>query len=219
MPRSENNSTENTTADKPEKQKQPVFESDSEAMAALKRYGDLNRLLEDKKASHASFVASIEAEFLKEACSIAAEMIGIYAGLNKFSKRGRDRLTNKGMTKTVDLGTGLVFWRMTPEGTILNVTEKETVARIETKIAQLKDPAKIQIFSEFLRVKTTLNKEAMLEHKEEAREIEGVNFGQKELFYIHPTGMEKPVSKLSLKDLLKFGNEKTPEDETTTEVA
>lgn len=86
----------------------------------------------------------------------------LLTGLRTWCEAHRNDLTNGGKTKTGDLGTGTVSWRMRPS--------KVTLRDVEAVIERIKQLG----LWRFLRVKEEPNKEAMLAEPPLARTIAGV---------------------------------------------
>ena len=165
--------TKTTKAKKPNV---PVPGSLGEASEQLARIGELRRNIEARKRKADDQVAEITRHVDEALSEPKQELAALEEGLKTFCEKNRDALTDKGRTKTVKLATGKVSWRKLPAKVSLRGVE-DVIARIKA----LK-------LTEFLRDKTEVNKEAMLEKPEQAGAIEGVTIGSAgEEFTIEPS--------------------------------
>ncbi|MBI2984642.1 MAG: host-nuclease inhibitor Gam family protein [Candidatus Kerfeldbacteria bacterium] len=96
-----------------------------------------------------------------------------------WAQTNRSELTDNDRLKTVDLVTGVLRWYRTPPS--VRLTKKEEVV-----IATLKKLG----FVQFIRVIEEIDREALLREREVASRIQGIRFGQDEIFAIKPAGME-----------------------------
>lgn len=165
----------NTTA-KAKTPNLPVPSSLGEASEQLARIGELRRDIEARKRTADDRIAEI-ARHVDEALSEPKQQLAaLEEGLRAFCEQNRAALTDNGKTKTVKLATGRVLWRARPPRVTIRGL-KEVIARIRS----LDMP-------EFLREKTEVNKDAMLEAPEKASAIEGVSVGSGgEDFVIEPS--------------------------------
>lgn len=170
----------------------PVPQSDAEAEQLIARLGALQRDDADAKAAHDGQVAALEekrgaaVKAFQEAQGVILDALSIWATAN------RERLTQGGKTKTVQLPTGTVLWR---EGRyavkhrglkIENVIDliRDRIAALEEEAARARRDKNLReggrlaaeavSLRAFLRFKTELNKEAMLTARDVARSIPGV---------------------------------------------
>jgi phage host-nuclease inhibitor protein Gam len=86
----------------------------------------------------------------------------------------RDELTGNGRTKTANLGSGEVAWRMSPKKVVLK--------GMEAVIALLRERG----LPRFIRTKEEVNKEAILLEPEAVRGLPGIKIEQAEEFVITP---------------------------------
>ena len=96
----------------------------------------------------------------------------------------REEITDDGKTKTVKFGTGEVSWRSRPPGvTLIRGVKAEDV------IASLQQLGRR--FAKFLRPKVELNKEAMLDDPDLARDVPGIRIGSAgEDFTVKPIALQ-----------------------------
>ena len=91
----------------------------------------------------------------------------------------RDEITGRGKRKTVRFAAGVVRWRATPAAV--------TVKGVAGAIAWLK--RRNALGRKFLRVKVSLDKEAMLKEPKDAARVPGVTIKGGEQFEIEPTAV------------------------------
>lgn len=110
------------------------------------------------------------------------------------AEANRDRLTNGGRTKKVQLTTGEIFWRLgTPAVAHRGLKVDDVVAAIRGRIEQVwaeaqaakkkrnhgaaeAATAQYHALGLFLRVKTTIDKDAMQANRKLAESVPGVTF-------------------------------------------
>jgi len=139
-------------------------------------------------------LARIEAEMnerldaIRKTCEARAaphrETIGRKSeGVRVWCEAHRDELTEGGKVKTAEMGSGTVKWRLRPPSV--------RVRGLEDVIAALKRLG----LQRFLRVKTELDKEAILAHPEQVSRVAGIAIAQAEDFVIEPneTRLEQVV--------------------------
>ncbi|GJD97748.1 host-nuclease inhibitor Gam family protein [Methylobacterium iners] len=183
----------------------PVPQNDGEAERLVARIGVIDRTLDAEQADHNAAVALLEEKFAQRKKELTAERGGLVEALNIWATAHRERLTNGGRTKTVQLVTGRIEWRegspsVTLNGKRVSKTGKEVLPLIFARIAELQSVttggplqertrAKFeqQCLQAFLRVTTTLNKEAMHTDRKTAEMLSGVAVvGSGETFAVEP---------------------------------
>lgn len=108
-----------------------------------------------------------------------AERIGdLTRGVATWCEANRDMLTKGGKTKTARLATGEVSWRMRPPSVVVRGVEAVIDALRRLKLDR------------FLRVKTELDREAILADPDTVASIKGLSISQKEDFVIKPDSTE-----------------------------
>lgn len=171
----------------------PVPQSDAEAEMMIAQLGVLQRDQAALQAKHDGIVAELEAAHgaavrqFQERQTVMLDGLAIWASANK------DRLTNGGRTKTVQLATGSILWRegrfavkhpkMKVEAVIEAVRERIRVAQLDaSRAADERRPADrraaivlINALECFLRKKVELDKSAMLIARDVAETIPGVS--------------------------------------------
>ncbi len=153
----------------------PVPQSREEAASVVTAIGELNRKLARLQADMNDELAAVKERFEKEAEPHREALAGKTEGLKMWAEANRAALTAGDKTKTVDLGTGLIKWRLRPP-----------MVRI-AKTADVIERIKTLGLSRFLRVKEEVDKEAMLAEADVARTIAGVSIGSAgEDFIVEP---------------------------------
>ena len=153
----------------------PVPQSRDEAADALMVIGGLNRAAARVEAEMNDEIAAIKKDAESKAQPMREKAAGLTEGLKIWAEANRDQLTQSGKTKTADLGTGKISWRALPKS-----------VRI-TKVEQVIEAVKKLGFTAFLRVKTEINKDAMLADPDKAKLIAGVNISSAgEEFIVEP---------------------------------
>lgn len=102
-------------------------------------------------------------------------------GLYIFASANRQKLTDDGKKKTVELPGGSFSWRLTPPAVALK--------DIKQVIADIKSLG----LDRFLRVKEEVDKEAMLKEQDVATTIKGVSIKQREDFIVRPSELEVEI--------------------------
>ncbi len=157
-----------------------VPQSREEAAAALTRIGILSRQITRAEATLNDKISS-----LKEAAEVAAiplqdEVGSLTEGLKIWAEANRKALTGGDRTKTVNIGTGELRWRIQPP----RVTLRGPVEAII-------DACRTLGFGRFVRTKEEISREAMLAEPEVARSIPGVSIGTEgEAFIAEPFAVE-----------------------------
>lgn len=175
----------------------PVPQSDAEAEQLIARLGALQRDHAAAAAAHDDKVAALEEAFgltvkvFEEVQGVIVDALAIWATAH------RERLTQGGRTKTVQLPTGTILWRegryaVKHRGMRNDDVAQAVLARIaeleaqlaaakasRAKSAQAKAAvealsAQLAVLAGFVRRKVEPNKEAMLAARELAETIPGV---------------------------------------------
>lgn len=172
----------------------PVPQNDAEAEQLVARLGALQRDHAVDKARRGAIIAHHEEEFGKATKSFQQSESEIIEALLVWATANRDRLTNGGRTKTVQLATGEVSWRFgTATVAHRGLKQEDVVARIRGRLeavyaeaqqhkrerrheAAEKAMAEFRMLGLFIRTKATLDKEAMHANRALAEKIDGVTF-------------------------------------------
>jgi phage host-nuclease inhibitor protein Gam len=113
----------------------------------------------------------------------AARIDALTKGLQIWAAANRKALTQDGKTKTVSLPAGELSWRRRPP--------KVTLKKVDAVLAELEARG----LSQFVRTKSEVNKEAMLDDPETARTVPGVSIGSAgEDFIVKPASTSLEVA-------------------------
>ena len=127
-------------------------------------------------------VAGLRAEAEARTRPLDLEMEQLTRGLQLWAEANRAALTRDGATKTIKLATGELAWRRLPP----KVSIRGGVDAMIERLQQL-------TLTRFLRVKTELDKEAMLKEPAAAAAVPGVTIGSEgEEFVVSPANVELP---------------------------
>lgn len=153
----------------------PVPQDDSEAREALREIGDLNRDVLRLQAEMNDQIAALQQRYGELVAPLQEATTAKIEGLRMYAEANRARLTNGGKVKYFQFATGKISWRLRPA----KVSIRGTDAVIEALEAAG--------LHRFLRTKTEINKEAMLEDRSSAMAIKGVTIGSDgEDFVVEP---------------------------------
>lgn len=143
----------------------PVPQSRDEAAEAIVAVGIAQREIARIEADMNDQLAVLK-ERAEQAAQPLRELVkGRTEGLKVWAEANRDALTGGGKVKFADLGTGKVSWRLRPASVRLS------------KVEQVIEAIKKLGFTQFIRAKEEVNKEAMLADADRARLIAGVAIG------------------------------------------
>lgn len=153
----------------------PVPQSRDEASYWVYTIGEANRQIARIEADMNDRIAALKADAEKQAQPLKDQVVAGTEGLKVWAEANRDALTGGGKSKTADLGTGKISWRLRPAS--VRITGVDRVIEAIKKLG----------FSAFLRTKEEVNKEAMLADPERARMIAGISIGSEgEDFIVEP---------------------------------
>lgn len=130
--------------------------------ADIRRIGDLQRQLTVAQAEMNDAIAEITERYQPMLNSIKQMMTPLQAGVQVWCEANRDTLTRGGKVKTANFTTGEVQWRQRPPSV--------TVRSADDVIYVLQQMG----LERFLRVKTEVNKEAILNDAETVKGIAGI---------------------------------------------
>jgi phage host-nuclease inhibitor protein Gam len=91
-----------------------VPQNDADANALLAQYGEAFNVVARLRSDMNDRLAAVKAKFETEAAPWQAQMQDIFSALNAYAGANRDRLTEKGKSKTVDMAAGAMGWRLNP---------------------------------------------------------------------------------------------------------
>ena len=155
-----------------------VPQSPEELNNAIYEIGVLQRKREIISTRMNDELASVRASFEAMAKPHADRIADLTRGVATYCEAHRDVLTNGGKTKTARLAAGEVSWRMRPPSVVVRGMEAVV------------DWLRRQGLTRFLRVKTELDKEAILAEPDAVVGIKGLSISQKEDFVIKPDSTE-----------------------------
>jgi len=155
-----------------------VPQNRNDAAEFIKLIGELNRSVGRIEADMNDKIALIKERYEKQAIPMAERARELTGGLQLWCAANREALTG-GKVKSANLGTGEVEWR--------NLPPKVTIRDAENVLAQIEKLG----LTAFARVKTEINKEAMLADADKARLLKGVTIGSAgEQFVVKPFEVE-----------------------------
>lgn len=145
-----------------------------EAASTLARIGEINRDVARLEADMNDELTAIKERFEAQAVPLKAQVKGLVEALQVWCAAHRDEIVAPG-TKTADLGTGKVSWRVRPPS-----------VRIKS-VSDVLDALKQLGLQRFIRTKEEPNKEAMQAEPEVVRLVPGVSIGSAgEDFIVEP---------------------------------
>jgi len=139
-------------------------ETMAEADQYLRDIGQLNIQLRDIDTDLREGTAKLKQEAEDQAAPLRADVESKWLGLQSWAQANRKRMTNGG--KTIRLPSGSISWRVLPP--------KVTLKGVDDIVALLRSTKK---WKKFLRIKESVDKEAMLKDKAEAAKVAGVKIG------------------------------------------
>lgn len=131
--------------------------------ADIRKIGDLQRQLTVAQAGMNDAIAEITERFQPLLESVKEQIKPLQAGVQVWCEANRHDLTRGGKVKTANFTTGEVLWRQRPP----SVSVRGVDAVIELLSARGLD--------RFLRVKTEINKDAILNEPDAARGVPGLS--------------------------------------------
>jgi phage host-nuclease inhibitor protein Gam len=162
----------------------PIPQSREEAVGAIAEIGRRQRERERIQASMNDELAAIKTRYEEEARPHNEALKALTEGVRTWCEANRAAITDGGRTKTANLSSGDVSWRLTPP--------KVKVTGVQAVLELLKS---LQLTC-FVRTKEEINKEALLAEREVAEGIKGVEIVQVEEFIVKPfeTELEEVAS-------------------------
>jgi phage host-nuclease inhibitor protein Gam len=139
-----------------------VAQTREQTAAEIKHLGDVQRMLGRELADMNDTIAEITKAHQPALEALTAEIEALQASIQGWCEANRDDLTNGGKVKTANLVTGEVQWRQRPPS--VRVRAAEMVIDTLLKLG----------LDRFVRVKTEINKEAMLADPEGVSGIAGI---------------------------------------------
>nr|WP_298095853.1 host-nuclease inhibitor Gam family protein [uncultured Shinella sp.] len=161
-----------------------VPQSREDAVFAIGRIGTLRRDIQKLRADADEAIRIAGEKFEQASADLAAELAEHEQGVQTFCEARRLELTNDGKVKFHDFGTGRINWKLRPPS--VSIRAAEAVIAACKKVG----------FSQFVRIKEEVNKDAMLADAEKARLIAGVTIKSAgEEFVIEPAELESSLGK------------------------
>jgi len=140
-----------------------VAQSQEQTADEIKQLGDVQRMMARELADMNDQLAEITKAHQPALEALTAEIEALQASIQGWCEANRDALTHGGKVKTANLTTGEVQWRQRPPS--VRVRAQEMVIETLLKLG----------LERFLRVKTELNKEAVLADPEAVSGIAGLS--------------------------------------------
>ena len=154
----------------------PVPQDRDEAAAMLREVGDRDREITRLETAMNDELAAIKQRYEALAAPIKEARVERVEGLRIWAEANRQQLT-QGKTKTVDLGTGKVSWRMRPPSVRIARGVAESIVQTLRTLG----------LERFVRTKEEVNREAMQAEPEVARQVQGITIGSAgEDFVVEP---------------------------------
>lgn len=154
----------------------PVPQTTEEATSAIADIGALNREIGRINADANDRIQVITTEAAARVLPLQEQVTALTEGLKVWAEAHRAVLTQGGKTKTANLVTGTLSWRLMPP--------KVSVRKVEDVVAAIK---RLGFGKSFLRIKEEVDKEAMLKAADKARTIPGITIGSAgEEFIVEP---------------------------------
>ena len=149
---------------------------EKEAEAFLLRIGNLQREVERLNADMNDEISLIRKRYEQKAIKLNDEIQEKFSRLHVWAEANKATLL-KGKSKTAKLATGELSWRTPPPSVSVRKEDEVVVA------------LKAAGMSDFVRIKETVNKDAILssdENKARASSIKGISIKQTEQFVAKP---------------------------------
>jgi len=128
----------------------------------IKALGDAQRMMTREMAAMNDDIAIVTARHQPALDAMKAQIDALQTSIQGWCEANRDELTNGGKTKTANLVTGEVQWRQRPPS--VRIRAQEMVIETLEKLGMTR----------FLRVKTEINKEAVLAEPQAVSGIAGL---------------------------------------------
>lgn len=138
------------------------YQTRDEVETAIKEIGDLNRELDRLAIEQNDKLAAITEEYAPLMNEVKEKTKPMMDAVQAWCESRRDELTQNGKTKTGTFNTGEVQWRQRPPS--VGIRGVDSVL----------DSLKMRGFTQFIRIKEEINKEAMLNEPDTAASVPGV---------------------------------------------
>lgn len=143
----------------------PVPQNRDDAARCVREIGDDRRRLARLEADMNDRIAALKQRYEEQAGPISERVTAATEGLKIWAEANRTALTGGDKTKTVDVGTGEIKWRLRPPSV--------TIRKLDDVLVRLRELG----LTRFIRVKEEANKDALRAEPEIARTITGVSIG------------------------------------------
>lgn len=151
-----------------------VPQTRDEVTASIAAIGVAQRQRQRIDAAMNDELAVIKAKHETAAKPFADEISALSKGVHLWCEANRDSLTNGGKTKTANLASGEVKWRMRPPSVGIRAVDAVLEALKALGLSRL------------IRTKEEVNKEAILLEPKVVEHVKGISISQKEDFVIVP---------------------------------
>jgi len=156
----------------------PVPQSQADAAAAIHQIGEAERARALIQAALDETVAAARAKAEADAAPHRGQIEVLTRGLQIWAEANRDLLCQGGR-KTVSLATGEIGWRVRPPSV--------RISGLDAVIERIRALG----LGRFLRVRTEVDKAAMLSEPQAAAAIDGVSIASAgEQFFVAPAGLQ-----------------------------
>lgn len=161
----------------------PVPQNLDEAAKFLRSIGQEQRKIDGIQSTLNEKIDALQSKLMDDVKPHEEKISQLVEGLFAFAESNRDKLTDGGKRKSVELPTGLFGWRMTPPAVSLR--------DVKSVLTSLKSLG----LKRFIRttIKKEVNKEAMLKEPELAITVKGISISQREEFIVKPTELEVEI--------------------------
>jgi len=157
-----------------------VPQSRDEADTMIRKLGEARRKIARIEADMNDELALIKEKYEQKASQHKLDATSLMSGIEDWCAANRDELTNGGKVKFIDFMNGDVKWRKRPP--------KVTLRGVDLIIQKLSTSKALQ---KYLRVKTEVNKDAILEDPDKLKGINGITIGSAgEDFIVEPFEQE-----------------------------
>ena len=142
-----------------------VFSTVEAFKAAFADLAQLEQQKADKAAKLQTKIMALQAKHSEETASLNGSIETLRQNIGQYAQIHRDALTGGGLRKSVSIGSGAIKWRKQPDSV-------QITGDIDTMLAELKK----RRLTRFLRVKTELNKTAIMADAEllQKRPVAGI---------------------------------------------
>ena len=142
-----------------------VFSNMDAFKAAFSDLMQLEQQKADKAAKLQTKITALQAKHNEETASLNGSIEALRQSIGQYAQTHRDTLTGGGLRKSVSIGNGAIKWRKQPDSV-------QITGDLDAMLAELKK----RRLTRFLRVKTELNKTAIMADAEllQKRPIAGI---------------------------------------------